>query len=163
MSDGSASAGGKSPLRPVDVSPKKKPAEESSAHLLGEMRHSPEMIKELFRTGKYPYKNKIRSPSTRSKRPSCRSSFSRSRTGSSRLVRRLLSSARVAMRPARVARSSAIWNISIRAQRELLLWRSPLSMSLVSGTSSATSSTCPPRAKWCSLIAPGTTGPVLNA
>jgi polyphosphate kinase 2 (PPK2 family) len=60
MSDGSASAGGKPPLRPVNVSPKKKPAEQSSSHLLGEMRHSPEMIKELFRTGKYPYKNKIR-------------------------------------------------------------------------------------------------------
>jgi len=33
---------------------------DSAAHLLGKMRHSPEQIKELFRTGKYPYKNKIR-------------------------------------------------------------------------------------------------------
>ncbi len=60
MSDGPARVGGKSPLRPVDVSPRRGPAAQSSAHLLGEMRHSPEMIKELFRTGKYPYKTKIR-------------------------------------------------------------------------------------------------------
>ena len=32
----------------------------SAAQLYGRMRHSPEMIRELFRTGRYPYKNKIR-------------------------------------------------------------------------------------------------------
>ncbi|MDJ0907293.1 MAG: polyphosphate kinase 2 [Woeseiaceae bacterium] len=32
----------------------------SAAHVFGRMRHSPEMIKELFRSGRYPYKNKIR-------------------------------------------------------------------------------------------------------
>ncbi len=32
----------------------------SAARLLGELRHSPEQIRELFRTGKYPYRNKIR-------------------------------------------------------------------------------------------------------
>ena len=32
----------------------------SPSHMLGEIRHSPEMIRELFRSGKYPYKNKIR-------------------------------------------------------------------------------------------------------
>ena len=33
---------------------------DSPAHIFGQMRHSPEKIRELFRTGKYPYKNKIR-------------------------------------------------------------------------------------------------------
>ncbi len=32
----------------------------SPAQRLGQMRHSPEMIKELFREGRYPYKTKIR-------------------------------------------------------------------------------------------------------
>ena len=31
-----------------------------AAHILGEMRHNPEQIKDLFRSGKYPYKTKIR-------------------------------------------------------------------------------------------------------
>ncbi len=30
------------------------------SHIFGEMRHSPEQIRELFRNGTYPYKNKIR-------------------------------------------------------------------------------------------------------
>ena len=30
------------------------------SHIFGEMRHSPEQISELFRSGKYPYKTKIR-------------------------------------------------------------------------------------------------------
>ena len=30
------------------------------SHIFGEMRHSPEQIKDLFRNGKYPYKTKIR-------------------------------------------------------------------------------------------------------
>jgi polyphosphate kinase 2 len=32
----------------------------SPSHIFGEMRHSPEQIKDLFRHGKYPYKTKIR-------------------------------------------------------------------------------------------------------
>jgi polyphosphate kinase 2 len=37
---------------------KNKPA--LTAHNFGEMRHSPEQIRELFRNGKYPYKTRIR-------------------------------------------------------------------------------------------------------
>ena len=33
---------------------------ESPAHIFGEMRHDPEKIRELFRSGKYPYKTRIR-------------------------------------------------------------------------------------------------------
>ena len=33
---------------------------ESWSHIYGEMRHSPEQIRELFREGRYPYKTKIR-------------------------------------------------------------------------------------------------------
>ncbi len=33
---------------------------ESASHIFGEMRHDPEKIRELFREGRYPYKNKIR-------------------------------------------------------------------------------------------------------
>ena len=35
-------------------------AANNAAHLFGEMRHSPEQIKDLFRSGKYPYKSKIK-------------------------------------------------------------------------------------------------------
>ncbi len=40
----------------------KKPAEkrESAAHIFSKMRHDPEQIKELFRSGTYPYKTRIR-------------------------------------------------------------------------------------------------------
>ena len=33
---------------------------ENPSHVFGELRHSPDKIRELFRTGKYPYKNRIR-------------------------------------------------------------------------------------------------------
>ena len=36
---------------------------ESPSHIFGEMRHSPEQIKDLFRNGKYPYKTRIRKSS----------------------------------------------------------------------------------------------------
>jgi polyphosphate kinase 2 len=36
------------------------PLEDNAAHLLGEIRHSPDKIRELFRAGIYPYKNRIR-------------------------------------------------------------------------------------------------------
>jgi len=41
---------------------KKMPLEKkaSPSHVFGEMRHSPEQIKDLFRNGKYPYKTRIR-------------------------------------------------------------------------------------------------------
>jgi len=46
----------------VSMSDPEKPAEPrvSASHILGEMRHNPEQIKDLFRNGKYPYKTKIR-------------------------------------------------------------------------------------------------------
>ena len=46
----------------VNISDPEKPAEPrvSASHILGEMRHNPEQIKDLFRNGKYPYKTKIR-------------------------------------------------------------------------------------------------------
>ena len=33
---------------------------ESPAHIFGEMRHDPEQIKDLFRSGRYPYKTRVR-------------------------------------------------------------------------------------------------------
>ncbi len=46
----------------VDIDTEDKPGDKrvSPAHIYGEMRHSPEKIKELFREGRYPYKTKIR-------------------------------------------------------------------------------------------------------
>jgi polyphosphate kinase 2 len=45
----------------VDMTQPKEDIEKSSpSHIFGEMRHSPEKIKDLFRNGKYPYKTKIR-------------------------------------------------------------------------------------------------------
>ena len=45
---------------PIDEKTAEKPKAVSAARRLGQMRHSPEMIKELFRKGRYPYKTKIR-------------------------------------------------------------------------------------------------------
>ena len=64
MSDGKPDAGAREPLRAVETERKKAPRrainEASPAHIYGEMRHSPEKIRELFRTGEYPYKTRIR-------------------------------------------------------------------------------------------------------
>ena len=49
---------------PVEIE-RARPAEtkrENAAHVLGQLRHSPDKIKELFREGRYPYKTKIRRP-----------------------------------------------------------------------------------------------------
>jgi polyphosphate kinase 2 len=47
---------------PVDETgePEKAIDKTSPSHIFGEMRHSPEQIKDLFRNGKYPYKTRIR-------------------------------------------------------------------------------------------------------
>jgi polyphosphate kinase 2 len=47
-------------LRIADSLEEESSAPVSPATLLSEIRHSPEQIKELFRSGKYPYKNKIK-------------------------------------------------------------------------------------------------------
>ena len=39
---------------------KSRPADDNPAHILGELRHSPEQIRDLFREGRYPYRTKIR-------------------------------------------------------------------------------------------------------
>ena len=46
----------------VEIDQNKAPTDkkESPSHIFGEMRHSPEQIKDLFRNGTYPYKTKIR-------------------------------------------------------------------------------------------------------
>ena len=47
----------------VDIDSTKKETEPkpvSAAHVLGELRHNPEQIRDLFRSGRYPYKTKIR-------------------------------------------------------------------------------------------------------
>jgi polyphosphate kinase 2 len=46
----------------VDIDSSQPPGDrrESPSHIFCEMRHSPEQIKELFRSGTYPYKTKIR-------------------------------------------------------------------------------------------------------
>jgi polyphosphate kinase 2 len=60
MTDNKTSAGGKSSLRSVDEASRRGPVREASTRAFADMRHSPEMIRELFRTGQYPYKTKIR-------------------------------------------------------------------------------------------------------
>lgn len=58
MSDKKNTAGEASGKRPV-VTPA--PTDRvAPSRMFGEIRHSPEMIRELFRSGMYPYKNKIR-------------------------------------------------------------------------------------------------------
>ncbi|MEM7227215.1 MAG: polyphosphate kinase 2 [Planctomycetota bacterium] len=51
--NGAPSVAKKSPKR-------RKPSPTNPSHIFGELRHSPEQIRELFRTGRYPYKTKIR-------------------------------------------------------------------------------------------------------
>ena len=55
-------SGGKSDsiLRIADAEADESTKPASAATLFSEIRHSPEQIKELFRSGKYPYKNKIK-------------------------------------------------------------------------------------------------------
>jgi polyphosphate kinase 2 len=60
MSEDYAKAKAKARLRTVKEGTADSKSESSSANLYGRKRHSPEMIKELFRSGRYPYKNKIR-------------------------------------------------------------------------------------------------------
>ncbi len=60
MSEDYAKAKAKARLRPVKEEPADAADESSSARPHSRMRHSPEMIQELFRSGRYPYKNKIR-------------------------------------------------------------------------------------------------------
>ena len=64
MTDGNAGAGDKKPLRAVQAKEQARPKqgidESSPAHVFSEMRHSPERIRELFRTGQYPYKTRMR-------------------------------------------------------------------------------------------------------
>ena len=60
MSEDYAKAKAKARLRSVKEKAADSQSESSSANLYGRKRHSPEMIKELFRSGRYPYKNKIR-------------------------------------------------------------------------------------------------------
>ena len=61
MSSSKSDSSQRADVRAV-VSAKKGSAkrDQSASHIFGEMRHSPEKIRELFRTGTYPYKNKIR-------------------------------------------------------------------------------------------------------
>ena len=58
MSDGQTKK--EAGLRPVKGDKPAGKEQQSAAHLFGQMRHNPEMIRELFRSGRYPYKNKIR-------------------------------------------------------------------------------------------------------
>jgi polyphosphate kinase 2 len=60
MSDGKAGADEKAPVRSIGAKRPRKAAAKNASKIYGEMRHSPEMIRELFRTGQYPYKTKIR-------------------------------------------------------------------------------------------------------
>jgi len=60
MSEGSADTRSKVNPRPDTDTADNISEDESLSQQLGELRHSPEKIRELFRTGTYPYKNKIR-------------------------------------------------------------------------------------------------------
>ena len=60
MTEDYSKAKAKARLRSVKEKPADPDNKSSAAHVFGRMRHSPEMIKELFRSGRYPYKNKIR-------------------------------------------------------------------------------------------------------
>jgi polyphosphate kinase 2 len=60
MTEDYSKAKAKARLRAVKEEPADTGDGSSAARLFGRMRHSPEMIKELFRSGRYPYKNKIR-------------------------------------------------------------------------------------------------------
>ena len=83
MTDNKAPVGDNTPLHSVTSKPAKQKNvdENSSSHLFGEMRHSPEMIKELFRTGQYPYKTKIRKAAYEQHKSELQVELLRCRTG----------------------------------------------------------------------------------
>ena len=60
MSEDYSKAKAKARLRSVKDQSEDTKEISTAAQLYGRMRHSPEMIRELFRSGRYPYKNKIR-------------------------------------------------------------------------------------------------------
>jgi polyphosphate kinase 2 len=60
MSEEYSRARKKAQAKVVAVKAEQPDKEGPTSHVLGQMRHNPEQIRELFRSGKYPYKNKIR-------------------------------------------------------------------------------------------------------
>jgi polyphosphate kinase 2 len=62
MTDESDKPGKAQPLRAVraETRSQRHIDESSPAHILSEIRHNPERIRELFRTGQYPYKTRMR-------------------------------------------------------------------------------------------------------
>jgi len=48
---------------------------DTAAHLFAEMRHDPEKITDLFRSGRYPYKNKIKKAAYETHLKSCKSNY----------------------------------------------------------------------------------------
>jgi polyphosphate kinase 2 len=60
MTDSDAEEPKKADIRSIAATSPDDPLESNAAHLLGEIRHSPEKIRELFRNGIYPYRNRIR-------------------------------------------------------------------------------------------------------
>jgi len=60
MSKSDPDASNKLDVRPIAGAKGRATGSENPSHIFGEIRHNPEKIRELFRTGTYPYKNRIR-------------------------------------------------------------------------------------------------------
>ena len=60
MAEGDPDQPKKANIRSIAATAPDDPLVDNAAHLLGEIRHSPDKIRELFRAGIYPYKNRIR-------------------------------------------------------------------------------------------------------
>ena len=97
----------------VDIDPSQPSGDrrESPSHIFGEMRHSPEQIKDLFRNGTYPYKTKIRKSSYEKHKEELQVELLKVQNWVKQTGQRSSLFSRAAMRPARVARSSASWSI----------------------------------------------------
>ena len=114
-------------------------------HRLAEMRHDPDAIRRAFETGEYPYHDPhAREGLSRTHGGAAGRTAEGAELGQGDAASASSSCSRAATPPARAARSSASWSISIRAARASSRWRSRPTASGRSGTSSATSSSCRP-------------------
>ena len=60
MSKSDTDAGNKTDIRTIAGATGRTAGSDNPSHVFGEMRHNPDKIRELFRTGTYPYKNRIK-------------------------------------------------------------------------------------------------------
>ena len=89
-----------------------------ASEILNEIRHSPDQIKDLFRNGKYPYKNRIKKAAYETHKEELQVELLKVQNWVKLTGQRIVVICEGATRQARAARSSVLWNTSILEHRE---------------------------------------------